>query len=150
MMHFEGDQDFEREPAFLWAKLRDATFLVNCIPHASIERTSDKDRARCTVRPAISFVRGSLDLSLSITEAVEPTSVKVFAVSKGIGSGSDIEGVMTFIPEGSGVRVRWSAEVKNMTGLFKMAPPSLIRTAAQKIIQDLWNNIRRSISQLEE
>ena len=72
-------------------EIRDAAFLVNCIPDATVEGTPDKDHARCSVRPSLSFVRGNLDLALTVTEAVEPTSVKILGVSKGIGSGSEVE-----------------------------------------------------------
>ena len=61
MMQFEGDQDFALEPTALWTKLRDASFLVGCVPDASIEGTPERDRAKCSVRPGLAFVREFLN-----------------------------------------------------------------------------------------
>ena len=37
MLHFEGERDFPLSPVDLWAKLRDARFLVTCIPEATVQ-----------------------------------------------------------------------------------------------------------------
>jgi hypothetical protein len=35
----------------------------------------------------------------------------------------------------------WRAEVKSLGGLLKMVPSGLIRGAAQKVIEDVWNGV---------
>ena len=45
MLHFEGDRDFPLSPVDLWGKLRDARFLVTCIPDATIKGEPQRDRA---------------------------------------------------------------------------------------------------------
>src|SRR5262245_43469060 len=61
LMTFEGDQDFPLGPAELWPRLRDARFLVDCIPDAIVQGEPQPARGQCTVRPGFAFVRGSLD-----------------------------------------------------------------------------------------
>jgi carbon monoxide dehydrogenase subunit G len=140
-MLFEGDRDFPMQPADLWTKLRDARFLVQCIPDATPGEVSTIDRATCTVRPGFAFVRGSLDVTLAVTEAIEEKLLRLLLTSKGIGSSSDVETALTFAAHDGGTRVHWKAEVKRLGGLLKAVPAGLIRGAAQKVIEDVWVSV---------
>jgi len=145
-MQFEGDQDFPQQPSALWAKLRDASFIAECIPDGSSEGTPTRDQARCSVRPGFSFVRGTLDVVATITESEEPTMVKALLASKGIGSTSDVEVILNLAPQGDGTRVHWQAQIKTLGGLLKMVPAGLIKGAAQKVVDDLWTSIRQKLA----
>ena len=61
MLRFEGEKEFPRHPPEeVWAKLSDARFLVQCIPGGEVLGEPEADRAVCKVKPALSFVTGSL------------------------------------------------------------------------------------------
>lgn len=145
-MKFEGDQDLDHKPEFLWEKLSNAAFLAECLPDASVEGQPTQQEADCSVRPGFSFIRGSLDVHVKILEAVKPTLTKIGLVSKGIGSGSDVEATLQFAPTDKGTRVHWLAEIKSMSGLMKMIPAGLIKGAAQQVIQNLLNNVRQKLA----
>src|SRR5438105_2839772 len=85
-MIFEGDRDFPLKLSDVWAKLRDARWLVQCIPDTSPGEHGEPDRATCSVRPGFAFVRGSLDVVLEVAEAAESQSLRFLVTSKGIGS----------------------------------------------------------------
>ena len=141
MIQFEGDRDFALPPAALWAKLSDARFLVTCIPDVESVAKSEAPVAVCTIRPGFSFVRGTLELTICITEAVPDQSVKLLLRSKGIGNTSAVEAQLTLAPQEAGTRVQWQAQVTEMGGLLKMVPQGLVRGAAQKIIADAWTAV---------
>src|SRR5207244_3507066 len=143
MLHFEGDRDFPLSPVDLWVKLRDARFLVTCIPEATIQGEPSRDKAACSVRPGFSFVRGPLDTTIEILGATEPTELRFLLTSKGIGSSSEVETALTIAPAESGSRIHWTADVKRLGGLLKAIPSGLIRGAAQKTIADVWEEIGR-------
>ena len=145
MMIFEGDRDFSQPPADLFARLSDASFLVQCIPDSSIAGKADKKKAGCTVRPGFAFIRGSLDVTLDVSDIVENQSVRLLLASKGIGSSSDVETLLTFSPQESGTRVHWKAEVKRLGGLLRAVPGGLIRGAAQKVIEDVWAEVQKKV-----
>jgi carbon monoxide dehydrogenase subunit G len=147
MMIFEGDRDFSLPPADLFAKLSDAAFLVQCIPDSSVAGQADKKNAACTIRPGFAFIRGSLDVTLEVSEAVEPQTIRLNLASKGIGSSSDVETLLTFSPQASGTRVHWKAEVKRLGGLLRAVPGGLIRGAAQKVIQDVWAGVEKKLTE---
>jgi carbon monoxide dehydrogenase subunit G len=147
MLHFEGDKDFPRPPADVWSKLSDARFLVQCIPDAQVIGTPTAETAECKLRPGFAFVRGTLNVTLRVLEAVEATSVRLALLSKAIGASSDVEAVLAFSPSEKGTRVHWTEEVKTLTGLLKLVPQGLIRGAAEKVINDVWAQVEAKLAQ---
>src|SRR5438874_1254641 len=100
MIQFEGERTFTQDAASLCARLRDARFLVECIPDATLEGEATEDRAACSVKPGFSFARGNMELTIQIAEAQEPTLLRFLLLSKGIGSSSDVETTLTFTAQG--------------------------------------------------
>jgi carbon monoxide dehydrogenase subunit G len=138
MLRFEGDRDFRQGPAELWAKLTDARFLAKCVPDVETVRQAQPDRAELVLRPGFAFVRGTLDLTMEVVDAVAPSSARLLLRAKGMGSSSDVEATLALAPQGEGTRVHWAVEVKALGGLLKPVPRGLIRGAAQKVVEDAW------------
>jgi carbon monoxide dehydrogenase subunit G len=147
MIQFEGDRDFALASAALWAKLSDARFLVKCIPDVQAVAKSEPSEAVCTIRPGFSFVRGTLELTIRVTEAVPGQSVKLLLRSKGIGNTSAVEALLALAPREAGTRVHWQAQVTEMGGLLKMVPQGLIRGAAQKVVADAWAAVEARLAE---
>jgi carbon monoxide dehydrogenase subunit G len=145
MLHFEGDQDIPKPPAEVWAKLSDARFLVQCIPDAEQTGEASPTTAVCKVRPGFSFVRGTLETTLKVVEAVEPSSVRLSLESKGIGASSVVEVVLALAAADGGTRIHWTADVKSLGGLLKLVPQGLIRGAAQSVINDVWAQVQTKL-----
>jgi carbon monoxide dehydrogenase subunit G len=146
MVRFEGEKDFPQPPADLWAKLTDARFLVQCIPDVESIAEQHSDRATLVLRPGFAFVRGTLDVTLNVVDAVAPSSARYLVASKGIGSSADVEATVALAPQATGTHVRWTAEVKTLGGLLKMVPAGLIRGAAQKVVNDAWTAVETKLS----
>jgi carbon monoxide dehydrogenase subunit G len=138
---FGGDKQFARPPAEVWAKLSDARFLVQCIPNAEVLGTPEAVTAVCKLRPGFAFIRGTLEVTLTIVEKAEPASVRLALHSKAIGASSDVEAVLAMTPNEGGTALHWTAEVKTLGGLLKMVPQGLIRGAAQSVIDDVWKQV---------
>jgi carbon monoxide dehydrogenase subunit G len=145
MVRFEGETDFPQPPAELWAKLTDARFLVQCLPDVESVKEVEADHAVLVLRPGFSFVRGTLDVTLRVVDAVEPAA-RYVVVSKGIGSSADVEATVALAPQDTGTRVRWTVEIKTLGGLLKMVPAGLIRGAAQKVVNDAWSAIEAKLN----
>jgi carbon monoxide dehydrogenase subunit G len=147
MLRFEGDRDFPLPPAVLFARLCDARFLVQCIP--DVEKVVDQapERATLVLRPGFSFVRGTLDVTLSVTDVVAPSSVRVSQASKGIGSSAEVEATLSLSAHEGGTRVHWTAEITKLGGLLKMVPGGLIRGAAEKVINDSWARLTARVAE---
>jgi carbon monoxide dehydrogenase subunit G len=146
MFHFEGTKGFTKSSPDLWSKLNDASFLIQCIPDIQKVTQAEKDIAGCVLRPGFAFVRGTLDMTMRITEAVPEKSIRVAVSSKGIGSSSTVEASLSFTPIEAGTQIHWAADVKEMGGLLKAVPQGLIQAAAQKVIADVWTAIEGKIN----
>lgn len=148
MLRFEGVKEFPRHaPAQLWARLADARFLVRCIPDVHEVRKAEPAEAVCVLRPGFAFVRGTLELTLRVAEAVEASSVRLALHTKGIGTTSEVETALALSPVGEGSRVDWVAEVKGLGGLLKAVPQGLIRGAAQKVVNDAWSAVEARLDE---
>src|SRR5438105_15132645 len=91
MLHFEGDKEFSQAVAEVWGQLSDARFLVQCIPGLETVAEATPTLARCVLRPGFSFVRGTLEVTLTVVEAVAPSLIRALVHGKGIGSTSTVE-----------------------------------------------------------
>src|SRR5262249_18721616 len=138
-----GDREIAKTPAEVWPRLSDARFLVKCIPDAEITGEPTPSKATCKVRPGLSFVRGTLVVTLQVEEAVDPSSVRLSLDSKGIGASSMVEANWAITGHEWGSRVHWTADVKSLGGLLKLVPQGLIRGAAQSVIHDVWAQVEK-------
>ena len=145
MLHFEGDKDFPKPPAEVGAKLSDARFLVECVPEGEPVGTPEPATATARLRPKIAFVRGTLEVTLRVVEAVPASSVRLAIHSKSIGASADVEAALSLTPQGGGTRVHWAADVVNLGGLLKLVPQGLIRGAAQNVINNLWAQVEAKL-----
>jgi carbon monoxide dehydrogenase subunit G len=146
-LHFEGDQDYSQAPPELWARLSDPSFLVRCLPDVESVSQAEVDRAVCTVRPKLAFMRGTLDVTVRVVEASEPFAVRLAIHSKGIASESHVEVALHLERKDSGSRMHWTADVNSLGGLLKALPQGLIRGTADRLIGELLSSIRERLNE---
>jgi 2-furoyl-CoA dehydrogenase large subunit len=146
MLHFEGDKEFPQPPGDLWPRLSDARFLVQCIPDVQSVSRAEPQEAVAVLRPGVAFVRGTLELTLRVAEAVPDKSVSLSLHSKGIGSSSTVQAALALTPQGGGTRVHWSADIQELGGLLKAVPRGLIQASAQKVIADVWAGLEAKLA----
>lgn len=139
MLRFEGHRDFPVPPAALFARLADARFLVQCAPDVDSVALAEPEKAELVVRPGFAFARGTLKVTMTLHDLKSPDSFRVDLFSQGIGFTSDVGATLQLVAIEAGTRVAWTAEVKKLTGLLKLAPSGLIRGAAEKAINDAWD-----------
>jgi carbon monoxide dehydrogenase subunit G len=145
MLQFEGTEDLPRSPSDVWPQLNDAGRLAEFIPDRESLKSAAADEAVCVVHPGFSFVRGTLEMTIRVLERKPESEARVNFHSKGVGATSDVEVSFRLEPLGEGTRVHWKAEVKQMTGLLRFAPQGLVRGAAQKVVRDIWTNVRAKL-----
>src|SRR4051812_46456782 len=126
MLQFEGSEELPRPPGEAWAHLSDASRLAEFVPDRESVTSAAADEATCTVRPAFSFMSGTLEMTVRVLERKPESEARVGFHSKGVGATSDVEVHFRLEPLGEGTRVRWKAEVKQLTGLLKLAPQGLV------------------------
>ena len=138
-MRFEGDRQLPFPPADAWQKLHDARFLIQCVPGGqatSVEPTENE--AQCRVRPNLPFVHGTMVVTVRVIGAAPATVLRVFVLGEGSNAGSEVETRLEFNEHQGGTHIRWTAEIKKLTGMLKIAPATQVQAAAQKVINDTW------------
>jgi carbon monoxide dehydrogenase subunit G len=138
MLHFEGDREISQAPAALWSKLTDVNFLAACVPDAELVSFPEADVAKAVLRPGLAFVRGTLDLTMRVSDRVEGKSARLLLNTKGIGTTSTVEAAYVLAAHDEGTRLHWTADVTQLGGLLKAVPEGLLKAAAQKVINDAW------------
>jgi uncharacterized protein len=144
-MQFEGDKDFPLPPAEVWPKLSDARFLVDSLKNSPEVLLREENAAEWRVKPAASFISGTMDTRLEITERKPPTEMQVTLASKGIGSSSVTVVNLKLMPHEAGSRIHWQAEITQLSGLLKMIPKGLIQATAKKVIEDVWDGVEQQL-----
>ena len=145
MLHFEGDRDFSQSPSELWPKLADIQFLAGCVPDSESVTLPESGTAQIVLRPGLSFVRGTLELTMKLTDLVENTSARLFLTTKGIGTTSTVEASYSLKAIEHGTQINWTADVTQLGGLLKAVPQGLLKAAAQKVITDAWKGLETKL-----
>ena len=145
MMQLSGEEHFGQKQTEIWARLTDAEFLARCLP--GLERVESDESAFlvCRVRPGLSFLKGTIKVTLDAYGRQPPDSLCVRVRSKGIGSSAMVETSVELSADG-GTRISWSAEIVELGGLLKPVSRSLIQAAAGKIIADGWGGFRDALT----
>jgi carbon monoxide dehydrogenase subunit G len=145
MLKFAGDKDLPQAPSDVWSKLSDARFLAECIPGRESVRVSEPRRLECTLRPGFAFVRGTLELTLEIVQAVPDSLVELTLKTRGIGTTSEVAATLTLTPQGSGTHLHWDINLVTLGGLLKAVPQGLLQAAAQKVIGDALSSLETKL-----
>jgi carbon monoxide dehydrogenase subunit G len=147
MIRFEGDRQLPYAPAETFSRLRDARFLVQCIQGAQpAGEEASADQAQCRVQPNLPFVRGSMEVTLRVVEAAEPSLLRVQVLGQGNNLTSVVDTILELSEQQAGTRVHWVAEVKKLGGVLNVVPQSQVQTAAQKVIQEVWSLLSSRMS----
>lgn len=148
---FKGQEVFHAAPMRVFEALTDPDSLASMIPDlVSHERVNSRE-LKCIVRPGFSFLRASLRMVMTISEAQAPAAesagrIVLNIVSQGIGAAMKIECRVVIHDTGSGgSRVEWEAGVQELSGLITAVSPTLIRSAADKVIHDGWQAMRQRV-----
>jgi carbon monoxide dehydrogenase subunit G len=145
MIRFEGAESIPVSPAVVFGKLSDAGWLAKALPDAEVTEATP-DRAAWKVRPKFAFMAGNLDTTAEVLERTD-NQVRYRVVSKGVGSNSAVDAIITVESGADGSTVRWVADLAELGGLLKMVPRGLMQAAAQKVIADVWESVRPKLAE---
>ncbi len=113
----------------------------------SVDRV-DARTLKLVVKPGFSFLRGTLRVTMTIDETEPGRKLVQTAKSEGIGMSMTIESAITLegIADGAETKASWEAKVVERKGLVSAVGPSLIQAAANKVLEDGWNAVRKTLA----
>ena len=95
--------------------------------------------------PVSHFLSGSLKLTFEVVSEEPPTHARMRVSGKGIGSAVVIDTALRLAGEDGGTQLHWEAELIEREGLLKPVGESLIKIAAQKVVNDAWSRFREAM-----
>lgn len=148
MLEFSGTEAIGVPADQVYNKLIDMDFVKAGIPDlVSADKVSDSEM-RCKVKPAVSFLRGTLDVIFQLAERNKP-SAKMSVKGKGIGASLEIETTMHVRSTGDGstCEVEWTSEVVQLGGLLKAVSKGLIEGLATKVSRQVWDDLKKRLEE---
>lgn len=147
MTAFGGEERFATEPARLFQALTDLELFADNVPNLISAERVDERTLKCAVKPGFSFLRGTLKLTITLTESNPPEEAAMDILAQGIGASMQVVSRMKIAPEGSGSRLNWQADVQRVSGLLATVPGSLVKAAADHTIRHAWQQIREKLGE---
>ena len=86
MIQLAGEEQFSQELPVVWERLTDVGFIAQATPGLDRIESAEEDLLVCRVRPGLSFVKGTLKVTVEIFDKRPPSAVQIRIHSKGIGS----------------------------------------------------------------
>ena len=155
-MQLQGHKSFSCRRDELWRRLTDLGFLVGCLPDVARVEEVTPTSARAVLRPGFSFVRGELHLTLERQPDPAPGTAAYLVQTKGVGSSTAVLATFRLAEPagedpspggpGEGCLLQWSAEIRELGGVLKAVPRSLVQAGAMKVVSDLLAGIERQLA----
>lgn len=174
-LEFGGEEQFAADARRVFDVVTDLDVLARVMPDVESSRRIDADTLSCVVRPGFSFLRGKLNVTIHrlLSDDTRPTdnaaadaalATRFRVESKAIGvqivvetslhvepaSGTTDEnageavGASTTAPDARST-LKWQAAVIERKGLVAAVSPTLLRAAAEKVIQETWLRLRAEL-----
>ncbi|HZW06445.1 MAG TPA: SRPBCC domain-containing protein [Phycisphaerales bacterium] len=142
---FSGEESFTAPPAKVYAILSSFDSYTKAIPGLVSSEVQPDGALKVAIKPGLSFVSGTVKATMRFRETSPVSRIVMTIDSSSVGMTLDLEAVMDIVPDGAGSKVRWTGRVTKYTGLVKLAPAALVRGAADKVVKDGWNELRKQI-----
>ncbi len=146
-VHYEGSFEVPVRKEKVYDFVMDPTKITSIFPDVQDLRVIDKDNFSLRAKVGISFVRGMMDVKMSIAERKPPTFARMKAKGNGLSSSVELENTFTMedTPGSSGTTVRWAADAK-ISGLMASVGSRLIDAAAQKYVAEIIGSLKEKLS----
>jgi carbon monoxide dehydrogenase subunit G len=154
-LEFGGVEEFSAVAARVFAVVTDFDVLARVLPDVESSERVDANTLRCVVRPGFSFLRGKLNVTIARHDqagghpaADDPLAARFRVGSKAIGVQIVVETSLRVEDAADAIgaagdrsKLHWQASVVERKGLVAAVSASLLKAAAEKVIQATWQRL---------
>jgi|GEM_PF-5892235 len=145
MIELAGELAIARPMALSMGILSDTGKLAGVLPNIEQLHDVSAEHAAWKAHPTTKLFTSSIDVESSRVEYGD-SFVVYRTTAKGMGGTVTLlTRLDTEATDANHCLVRWTAKVEHVTGLLRMVPPSLMRSAGQAGIDDTWREVQRGI-----
>jgi uncharacterized protein len=143
---YQGEFRTDRSPEEVYDFLTNPQKFATLLPDFQGMTQGDATHFMVTVKVAIAYMSGNVDMNMELTEAERP--VRAQYAGKGSVAGTNVALTAGFdlLPAGTGTKVAWQGEAEMSGGLAAMAGP-LLEPAAKKNVMKLIDGLQFALRQ---
>ena len=146
-MHYDGSFEVPVPKQKVYEFVMDPAKITSIFPDVQDVKVIDENNFTLKAKVGISFIRGMMDVKMSIVERNPPSFAKMKAKGNGMSSSVELENTFTIedAQGGSGALVKWAADAK-ISGLMASVGSRLIDAAAQKYVGEIIGSLKEKLS----
>ena len=146
-MHYDGSFEVPVSRQKVYEFVMDPAKITSIFPDVQDLKVVDKDNFTLKAKVGISFIRGMMDVKMSIVERSPPGFARMKAKGNGLSSSVELDNTFTIEESsgGKGALVRWAADAK-IAGLMASVGSRLIDAAAQKYVSEIIGSLKEKLS----
>lgn len=151
MRNYNGEFIIPVSREEVWNFLVDPNKVGNCLPDLLQLDIIDQNNFNAKVRVGLGPIRGSFNLSNSLTITEAGVSAAMSSKGGGMGSGMNMSAIMLLedLEDQKGTLLKWTCEVV-VSGPLATIGGRLIDGQARKITEQVFENIRIAVMDLSE
>jgi len=145
-MHYEGAFDVKASMEKVYDFVNDPNRVTTIFPDVQSVKVIDEDNFQIKAKVGMSFIKGTLDVKLTLVDKKRPTYSKLKARGTGLNSSVDLESSFT-LEEGpsGGTHVKWTADAK-ISGMMASVGSRLIDAQADKYVKQIIGNLEKKLA----
>jgi uncharacterized protein len=144
-MHYEGSFEVPSQRQKVYDFIVNPQKITGIFPDVSNVKIIDNDNFTLKAKVGMSFIRGTMDVKLTMVEKRPPEFAKLKARGSGISSSVDLESTFTLEDAKGGTLVKWAADAK-VSGLMASVGSRLMDSAADKYVKQIIGSLQKSLS----
>ena len=146
-MHYDGSFEVPVSKEKVYDFVMNPSKITSIFPDVQDLKIIGEDNFSLKAKVGISFIRGMMDVKMTIVERNPPTFAKMRAKGNGLSSSVELDNTFTMedSQNGSGTVVKWGADAK-IGGLMASVGSRLIDAAAQKYVAEIIGSLKEKLS----
>lgn len=146
-MQLSGEHLSKASPERVWQFMLDPEVLKASLPGCERLDPIGEDEYSATMTIGIGMIKGKYEGNVKITDKQEPNSYRMHLDGKGPQGQMTGDGLIEFIPEGTGTRIKWSGDA-NVRGVLARIGSRVIQPAAKTIVGQFFRKMEDRAEQL--
>jgi hypothetical protein len=139
-MQLSGEHVSKASPERVWQFMLDPEVLKASLPGCERLDPTGEDEYSATMVIGIGMIKGRYEGTVKITDKHEPNDFRMLVTGKGPQGEMTGDGLIEFIPEGTGTRIKWAGDA-NVRGVLARIGSRVIQPAAKTIVGQFFKRM---------
>ena len=140
-----GDFEVARQPEEVFDFLTDPNKFCPLLPEFQSVTVQDPQHFNVKVKVGVSYIKGTADVKMEITQAERPTRAQYKGQGNVAGGGATVVAGFDLAPFNSGTKVSWQGEAQIFGRLTSVAG-GLLEPLGKKQMQKLIDGLKAALS----